>query len=180
VLVSPPRSAALGYEPRTAACERDRARIDDGLFVACGLAWAAGLIHVVAAIQHVDEYVLFAVFFALLAPAQFAWGTALYRRPGRRLLLIGAIGSLLVVALWVASRTTGLPLGPEAWTPEPVGPVDAIASADELALALVAVMQLVQRSGGALGRGFRHAVLAAGTCLILLSSLALVLGGHAH
>jgi hypothetical protein len=180
VPVSPPHSAAFGREQHAPAREQDRARLDDGLFIACGLAWAAGLIHILAAIQHVDEYVLFAIFFALLAPAQFAWGAALYRRPGRKLLIVGAAGCLMVAALWVASRTTGLPIGPDPWTPEPVGPIDALATADEVALVLVAAIQLARPARGALGRWCRYLVLGVGTCLILFSSLALVLGGHAH
>jgi hypothetical protein len=155
-------------------------RLDNALFIACGLAWSAGLIHVEAAIQHVDEHLLYAVFFALLAPAQFAWGVALYRRPGRRLLLAGAVGSLLVVALWIVSRTSGLPIGPAAWVPEPVGPIDSIATADEAVLALVALLRLPASRGTKMMRASRYVAAAAGTGLILFSSLALVLGGRAH
>jgi hypothetical protein len=154
------------------------ARVDDRLFVVCGLAWAAGLIHVLAAIQHVDEYLLFAVFFALLAPVQFAWGVAVYRRPGQRLLLAGAVGSLAVALLWLVSRTIGLPLGETPWQPEPVGAIDVLATADEVVLALMVFAELAPRR--ALVPAYRVAAAAAGTGLILLSSLALVAGGHAH
>ena len=142
-------------------------RVDDALFVCCGLSWAAGLIHVVAAVEHVDEYLLFGLFFALLAPAQFAWGVLAYRRPDRRLLVWGAVANLAVVALWVVSRTIGLPIGPDQ--PEAVGPVDAVCSADELVLALLV-----------LGAGPRKPLIALGTVLVLTSSLVLVGGGHVH
>jgi len=154
-------------------------RLDDRLFLVCGLAWGAGLIHTEAAIQHVSEYALYAAFFALLAPAQFAWGVALYRRPGRRLLWAGAGAGLLIVALWVVSRTSGLPIGPEHWTPEPVGPIDAIATADELAIALLAAL-LTSEHTNRLVRGCRYVATATGVCLILLSSLSLTLNSHAH
>jgi hypothetical protein len=156
-------------------------RLDNALFIACGLSWGAGLIHVQAAIQHVDEYLLYALFFALLAPAQFAWGVALYQRPGRRLLLAGALGSLAVVALWIVSRTSGLPIGPTPWRPEAIGAIDALATADEAVLAVLALLQLRGSGGGRLTRGSGYAAAAAGTVLILFSSLALVLGGaHTH
>jgi len=112
--------------------------LDDRLLIVCGLAWGAGLIHVGAAIEHVSEYALHAVFFGVLAAAQFGWGVALYRRPAPRLLWVGAVASLMVVGLWVASRTSGLPIGPHPWSPEAIGATDVIATADEVVLALVA------------------------------------------
>lgn len=154
--------------------------LDDGLFVACGLAWAAGLIHVVAAVEHIQEYALHAVFFALLAAAQFAWGAALYRWPTRRLLCAGAVVSILIVALWIVSRTTGLPIGPTPWNPEPVGALDSIATSDEILLALVAVLGLRARGTGPIERGSRYLAMGTGIFLILLSSLSLVGGQHAH
>jgi hypothetical protein len=156
------------------------ATIDDALFVACGLAWCAGLIHAVAAVGHVDEYLPAAVFFSFLAPAQAALGTALYRHASRNLLLAGAVGSALVVALWVVSRTSGLPVGPHPWVAEAVGPLDVIASADEVLLALLACLQLAGARGRRVRRSFRLPLLGAGAGLILLSLLALTAGRHLH
>jgi Na+-transporting methylmalonyl-CoA/oxaloacetate decarboxylase gamma subunit len=146
---------------------------DDRLLVLCGLSWAAGLIHVAAAVTHLDEYALYAIFFEALAVVQFGWGVALYRSPSRRLLVFGAVLSVLVVALWVVSRTAGLPIGPEPWRPEAVGALDALASADEALLAALTAARL-RGSGRPLGH-------AAALGLILLSSLALAGGPvHAH
>lgn len=155
-------------------------RLDDRLFVLCGLAWAAGLIHVVAAIDHVEESLLYAAFFALLAPAQLGWGALVYRRHTRRLMRAGAMLSLAVAATWLASRTTGMPVGPERWQPEPVGPLDAVATADEVALALLAFVQLRGAPNGTAAGAIGHLTAAAGVGLILLSSLAVALVGHAH
>jgi hypothetical protein len=166
---------------RPAPLQRVDGRLDDRLFLLCGLAWGSGLIHVVAAFGHVKEYALYAIFFALLAPAQFAWGVALYRRPTRGLLWFGAVGSALVAVLWAVSRTSGLPIGPEPWTPESVGAIDVISTADELLLALVGAWLLtgLPRPGRA-ARGIRHLSLALGAFLILLSSLSLIRNGHGH
>jgi hypothetical protein len=156
------------------------AALDNGVFLACGLAWSAGLIHLAAAVDHVDEYVPFAVFFFLLAPAQLALGVALYRRPTRRLLRAGALGSMIVVAIWVVSRTSGVPIGPTPWVAEPAGLLDCLASADEAVLALLVLYQLRSDPGPLLVRCSRPLLTAAGVGLILLSSLALAGGGHAH
>lgn len=154
--------------------------IDDRILVACGLASGAGLIHLVAAAEHLEEYALFSVFFVALALAQLAWGVAVYRSPRPRLMFLGAVVSVLVVVLWIASRTVGLPIGPERWSPESVGAIDSIASADELVLALLVMFQLqapIVRPAAIAGR---RIVTAAGLWLILFSSLALVAGGHAN
>jgi len=167
------KAPAVGTKPAATA----RA-LDDRLLIVCGLAWGAGLIHVSAAIEHVNEYALHAVFFAVLAAAQFGWGVALYRRPAPRLLWVGAVASLMVVGLWVASRTIGLPIGPRPWSPEAAGATDVIATADEVVLALVVGFQLWPGRGGVLVRRAGYLVTAAGVCLLLLSSLVLLGGGH--
>jgi hypothetical protein len=155
-------------------------QLDDRLLIVLALAWGAAFVHVEAAIEHLQEYGLFALFFALLATTQFCWGVALYRSPSRRLLIAGATLSLAVLALWIVSRTTGLPIGPTPWAPEPVGVLDLIATGDEVVLALIVAMHLLPDGGGVLARGYRRAIVAAALCLILLSSLALTLGAHAH
>ncbi|HYM57048.1 MAG TPA: hypothetical protein VES79_03715 [Solirubrobacteraceae bacterium] len=159
---------------------RQAPHLDDALFIACGLAWSAAVIHVAAAVGHSGEHVLHAVFFAVLAAAQLAWGVALYRRPARGLLSAGAAVSLVVAAIWIVSRTSGLPLGPDAWAPEPVGAIDSIASADEAVLALLVGFRLRSRPTGPLLGGVKRLATAAALGLIPLSSLALTVGDHSH
>src|SRR4051794_31118030 len=83
------------------------------------LAIAAGMIHAVAAVGHAEHW-LFAAFFATLAVAQCTWGALVYRGADRRLLVAGAWGSAAVAALWLVTRTVGLPFGPHAGSPEAV------------------------------------------------------------
>lgn len=177
-LIAPQASIARrsGARPTPARAAR---KLDDRLFIACGLAWVTGLIHVEAAIQHVDEYLLYSLFFVLLAATQGLWGIAVYRSPSRKLLFAGATMSLMVAALWIISRTSGLPIGPRHWAPEPIGPLDSIATANEMAVALLVYFQLRRKQSGLLARGCGHLTSATALCLILLSSLALM-GGHAH
>jgi hypothetical protein len=155
-------------------------RISDGLYLICALSWAAGLIHVAAAITHLQYYALFAIFFEVLASVQLVWGIALYRSPSRRLLSTGAIVNLLVVVLWIVSRTSGLPIGPHPWRPEAVGALDLICSADEALLALLVVFHFRAEVAGALPRVLRKAAGVAAVGLLLLSSLVLTAAGHTH
>jgi hypothetical protein len=53
-----------------------------------------------------------------------------------RTLDIGVAGNGAVVLAWIASRTSGLPFGPHAWLAEPVGAVDATATAFELLIVI--------------------------------------------
>jgi hypothetical protein len=85
------------------------------MLLLCGLSWTAGLIHISAAVSHFRIEPAEGVFFELLATAQLLWGLALYRSPSRRLLSVGFVVSLAVVALWMVSRTCGIPLGDEPW-----------------------------------------------------------------
>ncbi|GEM_PF-4770355 len=65
--------------------------------------------------------------------AQLALGWLLLRRANRAPLVWSALGSIAVVAAWVATRTMRLPLLNE--TPEPVGLPDVAASVLELVFA---------------------------------------------
>lgn len=143
------------------------------LAVACGLAWAAGAIHLVAAIEHSGEHLSHAVFLALVGTAQLAWGFCLHRSPTRRLLVGGALMSVGVAALWAVSRTGGIPIGPGAGRPEPVGVLDSVASADEVFLALLVGLRVSGGRAAGYVRGF-------GVFLILLSAVAVTQLGHAH
>jgi hypothetical protein len=175
------RSAATDVAPAAGSGRSPATPLLAGeLLIACALSWSAGLIHVKAGIDHLHEHVLVSVLFGLLAAAQLAWGIALYRRPARGLLAAGAAMSILVVALWGVSRVGGLPVGPDRLGPEPIGALDAVASADEVVLALLVLLHLRVERAGPAARGVAQVAAAAGTCLILLSALLVALGGHAH
>jgi hypothetical protein len=177
-LITPDASSA-GTPAASSAPTPATRELDERLFIACGLAWITGLIHAQAAIEHIDEYALYALFFVVLAATQCAWGIAIYRAPSRTLLSAGAILSLGVAALWLITRTSGLPIAPQPWTPEPVGALDSIATGNELVLALLVFIHLRQKRPGTLARVGAALTTTAALGLILLSSLAFI-GGHAH
>ena len=49
-------------------------------------------------------------------------------RPTRRLLAAGALLNAGVIGVWAISRFWGVPVAPNAWTPENVTLADALAS----------------------------------------------------
>jgi hypothetical protein len=53
------------------------------------------------------------------------------------------VGLAAVIGLWLASRTIGLPVGPEPWTPEAVGTADIVCTA--LEAVVVALLVLAAR-----------------------------------
>lgn len=182
-MTSSATAGAVGT-PRIGAGSEARslgATLDDTLFLAVVLSWTAAAIHVVAAYSHAGEAPIHALTFMVVAVAQLAWGVAAYRGAGLAVLASGAVLSLAVVAAWIASSTVGLPLGPEAWTPKPVGIHGVLATADEIVLALIVGGRLSVARGGGWPRSARSLSLVAGTSLVLLSAVALTLGGgHAH
>ncbi|MGH2655175.1 MAG: hypothetical protein ACRDIZ_00490 [Actinomycetota bacterium] len=111
----------------------------------------AGGIHLGAADVHLEEWPLSSAFFLTAGAAQAAWAALVLDRPRRRLLVAGMAANGLVALVWVASRTTGLPIGPHPWEPEAVGVADALASAFEVVSVVGAAALLGGRrtAGGA-------------------------------
>ena len=103
---------------------------------------AAATIHFAVVRPHWDEYVPFAVLFAIVGVFQVAWAAAVLVRPARWVLASGAVVNLGVAAAWAVSRTAGLPVGPEAWTPESIGVADVAATVFEVAIATGSVVLL--------------------------------------
>jgi hypothetical protein len=110
------------------------------------LSTSAALIHFAVLPEHFQEHALFGVLFALTALLQLAWSALVVRRPSRRLLQAGAVGNLGVAVVWLLSRTTGLPLGPEPWVPETVGVADSLATAFEVLIVIGATVLLYPRA----------------------------------
>jgi hypothetical protein len=158
--------------------DAEAGRVEDGILTASGLALGAALIHAAAAVVHLPHYWPEGAFFAVLAAGQTALSVGLYRSKRSYPLVLAIVTSISVAMLWVLSRTSGLPVGPEPWRPEPVGPVDVIASADEVVLALLAALQLRALSPRATVVACKRFAVGLGVVLIMLS--ALVVSGIKH
>lgn len=99
---------------------------------------AAAAIHSLETSAHFEEDAIYGWFFLAMGLTQSAAAIAIIIRPGRRILMITAAGSLAIIAVWAITRTAGIPLGAEAGTVEAVGRPDLMASALELSTAALA------------------------------------------
>ena len=89
-------------------------------------------IHLAVVPEHAHEWLAAVVFFVVLALAEVALARAVLASANRHVLLIGGLISIASAALWVTSRTVGLPLGPEAFSPEAIAAPDLLATALEI------------------------------------------------
>jgi hypothetical protein len=132
----------------------------------------AGLIHLAVVREHMDHWVLHGVFFTVLGTVQLGWGVAALARDRVPVPRLATAGTLSVVALWLLSRTAGLPVGPGAGVPEPVGRPDLLAlllHAVVVGAVLLAVRTSTSQSSAARGGT------AAGRTLVALGAGALLM-----
>lgn len=150
------------------------------------LSAAAGVIHLASAGEHFDVTWAHGTFFAVVGWLQLVVSGFLVLRPSRRVVVLGAALSAAVVAVWLVSRTAGVPFGPGAGEPEPVALADAVATACEaaflaLGLAVAARPALAERP---VGRAVAWPTLAlGGVALAALSTVSLTpafAGDHTH
>src|SRR5215472_19155906 len=98
------------------------------------LSVGAAAIHFAVVFEHFAEYTLYGVFFLVISWAQIIWPALLLWRPARPWLWLGIAGNAIVIAVYVASRTAGLPFGPDLHHTESIGALDVVGCALELAL----------------------------------------------
>ena len=108
-------------------------------FALAAAAVGAGAIHLAFAPEHVQEYLPLGIGFIAAGVLQLGWAVALVVRDSSRWLLVGGVLSLAFVAVYLMSRTVGLPLGPDAFEAEPFGLSDLICCALELPVGVAAI-----------------------------------------
>jgi hypothetical protein len=111
---------------------------------------ASAAIHAAVVPEHLAHWSAAGAFFLLLSVAEVAVAGVLLARRQRTGLVLVAVVSVGPLAVWLVSRTTGLPFGPGAGTAEAVGVPDVVACALEVATLLAAVALL--RTAGWLRR----------------------------
>jgi hypothetical protein len=100
-----------------------------------GCSLGAAIIHFGYAPAHFSEYWLYGLFFVGVAWLQLLCAGAVVFRPSRWVLIAGAVGNEAVVAVWVASRTVGVWVGPNASVKEAVGFPDVLCTVLEAVVA---------------------------------------------
>jgi hypothetical protein len=142
----------------------------------------AGVIHLALTPEHLREWVPLGVGFLAAGVAQLGWGGYVCVRDSRRALFVGGVGSLLFLAVYLTSRTVGLPVGPDAFAPEPFGRADLLCCALEVPVALGGLLLARRPRAGNLPLGRRLTVVASSGLVLVLgaTTLALTAPAHAH
>jgi hypothetical protein len=118
----------------------------------------SGSAHGLVTHEHFQEWWGYGIFFLVAAVCLIGLGLALITdaidpryTPGdvhrlRRLMYIaGAIGNISILALYVLTRTVGIPLGPASGSVESVGAIDLVAKTTE-ALAVAGLVLLLLKT----------------------------------
>jgi hypothetical protein len=98
------------------------------------LSVGAAAIHFAVVFEHFADYTLYGVFFLVISWAQLIWPAVLLWRPSRLWLWLGIAGNAIVIGVYVASRTIGLPFGPDLHNAESVGALDVVSCVLEFGL----------------------------------------------
>jgi hypothetical protein len=150
--------------------------------VLAAAAVGAGVIHLAFAPEHLREYLPLGAGFVAAGLFQIGWGAALAVQESARLLLLGGLLSVGFIAVYLVTRTLGLPVGPDAFHPESVGVADVLCCALEVPVAFGALL-LARRPGAmrsALGPQL-FGVLAGGLLLVVsVTAVALAAPAHQH
>jgi hypothetical protein len=117
------------------------------LVLAVVLSLATGWVHLAYTESHFESWWGYGVFFAAVGAGQGLLAAALLRRPTPGVALLGVVGNLGVVLMYVVSRTDGVPLGPHANVAEKATTVDLLTTAGEIVLVVVLLAMLGRTAG---------------------------------
>jgi hypothetical protein len=148
------------------------------------LSAGAAAIHFAVLFEHFAEYTLYGVFFLVISWAQMIWPAVLLWRPWRLWLRLSIAGNATVIAVYVASRTVGLPFGPDLHHAESVGALDVVSCVLEFGLivgcaALLWRPSLVDRPVARRGAAARVATLVAVPAAVIAATTAVMTPGWA-
>jgi hypothetical protein len=155
------------------------------LAIAAACLLGAEGIHAAVIADHFRAWWAEGVFFFALCVLEAGLAVALLLAPSRWVCQVAVATSLATVGVWAWSRTTGLPIGPEAGYPEPVGRADVVATALEaltaLALAPAALRSAARVRPPILSGGTLRSTGAAVVAVALVTAFGLSgVDAHAH
>jgi hypothetical protein len=141
-------------------------------------------IHTAVMADHFAEWWAEGVFFLGLSVLEGALAVALLLVPARPVCRAVVVASVGTIAVWAWSRTTGLPIGPEAGYPEAVGRADAVATLLEAVTAITLAPAIVRprRPTSPLRQSRDHrSTVAAVAAVVLITAFGLGgAGNHPH
>jgi hypothetical protein len=144
-----------------------------------GLSASAGVVHSSVVAEHIRESSLFGLFFVALSAFQLGWAALALLRPSRPLYWAAAGVNAAVVLIWVVSRTTGLPIGPGAGVPEPVGRPDVFSIVLE-AIIVTASLALLRPISDGLMRSLGRAMVVVAVAAAPATGLVSFAGSSEH
>jgi hypothetical protein len=147
---------------------------DAAVLCAAFMLAAAALVHLALTPEHFAAWWVFGALFAIAAGLQLATAVVLLRRPARPAIVWTCVLNAGIVAVWVLSRATGLPFGPEAGSPEALGWMDVMTTVDEL---LVIALLSIEAGWIACSRNGRVARVCRGCGIALAVVLTLAFAG---
>ena len=113
-------------------------------WVLAALSLGAGVIHFSVSGEHYSLSWMHGAFFAATAWLQVAWAIGVILRPTRRLLVAGVVLNAGIALVWVVSRVWGVPIGPDAWTPEAATFIDQLSTGFEVGIVALSLAVLVR------------------------------------
>jgi hypothetical protein len=151
-----------------------------GWFAVIGAAsLGAGAIHAAAIGVHA-EHRQAVVAFTIVAVIQLGFGAVALARPGRVVLMLGAIANVACIAGWILAKTNGISFIDGLDVPEPPQMADSLAAG----LALLAVVAVAAQLLSYATRVLRRSPLFTGAAAIAVAALAvpgmLAAGTHTH
>ena len=112
------------------------------LWAMAGTTAAAGLVHGGVTTHHAAESAVLGWAMAVMCVAQLTWAVWLLFAPTRRLVEVGVVGNLAVVALWTWTRLVGIPFGIAGGERQRIGGWDATCTLLEVAAVLCGLAAL--------------------------------------
>ncbi|MEW5829060.1 MAG: hypothetical protein AB1846_09245 [Chloroflexota bacterium] len=114
------------------------------LRVAAWSSMVASIIHAYYIFEHFEVWIVYGAFFLAATVCQFLLASLLYAiRPVHRVVLwAGILGNAAIIALWMVTRTIGIPLGPLAGEVEAMGVLDLLSKIAELVVIVCLVVVL--------------------------------------
>jgi hypothetical protein len=133
-------------------------------------ALCAAVIHAAFAPDHFSEHWTHGGAFIAMAWYQLALAILLLTRPKRWVYALGLF-NIVIIGIWVMSRTVGAPFGSDAWTKEAVGFPDVLASVLEGLIVIGCLALLISRAWRRVGRWTAMSTLGVASVSLIAAGL---------
>jgi hypothetical protein len=153
------------------------------------LSAGAGAIHIAMVSSHAEEWPLEGVAFAVVGALQIIFALLVLVRPSAHLLRAACLANVGLIALWIVSRVSGFPIGPDEGIPHDAAFVDVTAVILETLVVLLGYELLTRPGRAARSATSARLVAGLGTGAVLVVTAAAITspsaahhahGEHAH